>query len=329
MPLLPSAHNEWQTATAGWRTRCPARPLVLAHRRDGRPEHTSISSHRASSSRRYRGRTARLRWPHHSWREMHQSFRFASESRYTRFQRADGTDGAVLTTRAAGFLSFRAIRPRTTVQTPGLQLQYFSGSRSLTGDRSAPRDRNNPALRGGHDGLAGLVAVHAELPASLHDTAVSSKMLLSSGRRAPWPSQMLGSCDGVCLPQRVPNSIHVPVGEDGDRGASSGGALLAQVGWPSARVLGLTAAAVSPEGIVSARGGDDQVHSRATHRLGRPGMQRYHRCRLNHVLGLVVGDGRGAVRAPVHDALAAVDDSSWNQSGEQLPHGAHVRAARA
>ena len=46
--------------------------------------------------------------------------------------------------------------------------------------------------------------------------------------------------------------------------------------------------------------------------------------RLVHVLGLVVGDGRGAVRAPVHDALAAVDDVLVVPVGEQLPHGAHV-----
>ena len=122
---------------------------------------------------------------------------------------------------------------------------------------------------------------------------------------------------------RAELGIHVPVGEDGDLAVHERQLHRLADEMSEALVLGVHGHAGVAEHRLGARGGDDQV-LQATRRLGKRVAQVPQMPRLVHVLGLIVGDGRGAVRAPVHDALAAVDDALVVPVGEQLPHGAHV-----
>ena len=180
-------------------------------------------------------------------------------------------------------------------------------------------------LEGGHDGLAGLVAVHAgELPVAFHDMGrlVEDVDALKPGALPHRP--VIGIVRGGHLhAARAELGIHVPVGEDGNLAIHERQLHRLAHEVPEALVLGVHGHAGVAQHRFGTRGGDDQV-LQAVHRLGERVAQVPQMPRLVHVLGLVVGDGRGAVRAPVHDALAAVDDVLVVPVGEQLPHGAHV-----
>ena len=180
-------------------------------------------------------------------------------------------------------------------------------------------------VEGGHDGLAGLVAVHAgELPVAFHDMGrlVEDVDALKPGALPHRP--VIGIVRGGHLhAARAELGIHVPVGEDGDLAVHERQLHRLADEMSEALVLGVHGHAGVAEHRLGARGGDDQV-LQATRRLGKRVAQVPQMPRLVHVLGLIVGDGRGAVRAPVHDALAAVDDALVVPVGEQLPHGAHV-----
>ena len=118
--------------------------------------------------------------------------------------------------------------------------------------------------------------------------------------------------------------VHVPVGEDGDLAVHERQlhGLAHEVREPL--VFGIHGDARVTEHRLGTRRGHHEV-LQAVHRLGERVAQVPEMPLLVHVLGLVVGDGRGAVRAPVHDALALVDEVVVVPVHEQLPHGLHVR----
>ena len=176
-----------------------------------------------------------------------------------------------------------------------------------------------------HDGLAALVAVHAaELAVARnhHGMLVKDVDLLEVVRLAH------GVVVGVVRRRDLHEAgaevgVHVPVGEDGNLAVDD------REPHRLAHELGLLGVgrahghARVAEHRLGARGGhDDVLH--AVDGLGERVAQMPEVAFLVLVLGLVVGDGRGAVRAPVHDALAAVDESVVVPVAEDLAHGLGV-----
>ncbi len=173
----------------------------------------------------------------------------------------------------------------------------------------------------GHDGLARLVARHAaELAVALHDHGmlVEHVDLL----------QVVALAHGVVVRVVRGRGLHaagaelginIVVGEDGDLAADDG-----QVDGLAHQVLvALVLRAYGNAGVAQhgfgARGGHNNVFH-AVHRLGKRVAKVPKVALLIHVLGLVVGDGGGAGRAPVHDAAALVDKAIVVPVAEHLAH---------
>ena len=175
------------------------------------------------------------------------------------------------------------------------------------------------------DGLAALIAVHAgKLAIALDDHRV---LIEDIDLR-----QVVGLTHGVVVgvvsrgdldKARAKVGVDVVVGEDGDLavndrqhdGLAHEGSLLG--------VLRRDGDARVAEHGLGARGGDDDVVL-AVDRLGQRVAQVPQVALLVLVLGLVVRDSSGAVRAPVDDALAAVDQTIVVPVAEHLAHGLGV-----
>ena len=198
-----------------------------------------------------------MRWPHHSWREMHQSFRLASQSRYTCFQRAGWNwMEPSSTTRAAGLLQgVHGHEPLLGL--PGLQL----GMAAVAGHDGMVVVlhviEQAQLVEGGHDGLAGLVAVHAgELPVAFHDMGrlVEDVDALKTGALAHGP--VVGVMRRRHLhAARAELGIHVPVGEDGDLAVHERQLHRLAHEVPEALVLGIDGHAGVAQHRFGARGG--------------------------------------------------------------------------
>ena len=177
----------------------------------------------------------------------------------------------------------------------------------------------------GHDGFAGLVAVHAaERAEAVHHVRglVEDIDALEAVALAHRPVVRVVRGRGLhAAGTELP--VHVPVGEDGDLAVDERQFHRLAHEVLEALVLRVHRHARVAEHRLGARRGHHEV-LQAVLGLGQRVAQVPQVPRLVHVLGLVVGDGRRAVGAPVHDALALVDEVVVVPVHEQLAHGLHV-----
>ena len=172
-----------------------------------------------------------------------------------------------------------------------------------------------------HNGLAGLVAGHTgELAVALDNDG----MLVEDVDLG----QVVGGAHGVVVgvvggghldEAGAEVSVDVVVGENRDLAVDDGqhdrlAHELCLVG-----IGGAHGNAGVAQHRLGARGGHDDVLD-AVDGLGERVTQVPEVRRLAAVLGLVVGDGRGAVGAPVHDTLATVDEAVVVPVAEDLAH---------
>ncbi len=173
------------------------------------------------------------------------------------------------------------------------------------------------------DGLAGLVAVHAgELAVAVHDDGVlvEDVDLLEA----------VGLAHGVVVgvmgrrhldEARAEAGVDMPIGEDRDLAVHD---RQHDLGAHELGLLGVGRrdghAGVAEHGLGTGRGDGDVLD--AVDGLDERVAQEPQVALLVLVLGLVVGDGRRTVGAPVDDALAAVDEAVVVPVAEDLAHGA-------
>ena len=178
----------------------------------------------------------------------------------------------------------------------------------------------------GHHGFARLVAVHAAEAAEAVDHVrrlVEDVDALEAVALAHGPVVRVVRGRGFHA-AGAELHVHVPVGEDRDLAVHQRQLHRLAHEVLEALVLRVHRHARVAQHRLGTRRGHHEV-LQTVHRLGQRVAQVPQVARLVHVLGLVIRDGRGAMRAPVDDALALVDEIVVVPVHEQLAHGLHVR----
>ena len=171
------------------------------------------------------------------------------------------------------------------------------------------------------DGGAGLIAVHAgEIAVAVHHASMLIKDVDLLQAMSLAHGKVVGVMGGGDLHKAGAKAgVHMPIGEDGNLTAHDGQHHSGAHELGGLRVvLRHGNAGVAQHGLRTGGGHHDVIL--AVYRLFEGVAQVPEVALLGLVLSLVVRDRRGAGRAPVHDALAAIDEPRMVPVAKDLAH---------